>query len=566
MDLTFGADRYPGMLISRCKSCGTTMGYPTQRVKLCYRNCTYCNMNCHNDEEAPNEKADHRQHGERIRTGKKKGMMRSAKTGDIHIRGAAWGHMKDPSKALDVTEKLESLFFFDPERGHVLRLPRREFNPIAAFGDPCPGARKKLSIRAVWKGRRWEILVAQAKGRRKLREDVILQPPRDPWLYILHATFGHPSDPRLQYDVTEKLQGRIDQHDGRYLGIPKDENICRWVGNPSPKGRKELTVTYEMHGWQGEVALPEAHGHLLEPLTVVAPMVCPQLKITHARYGVLAPLREQSMLPGARPKFVEKFSRDVSVDLQDVVDYAEGDRLILSCEEDINEVFGEDPCPGVVKTLHFEYESRDHAGNLKLKVDPHGRLQRDIELVTLLYSQGDRGATKMRHNDQLVSPGVELRAAAFGHPEDTQKCIDVTRQLQIRLDQNKGRNLHIGRGEDLYQLFGDPCRGIFKVLKIRYHMPGWTQTLRVESDLKNDKGLRCALRIGWPSRPLVSPIPQDVPIKKYSFQGWSTRWNGEFDEAAKAEADHAMGIRRHWRAVEHKAMDWKKKYKGLSGF
>ena len=35
------------------------------------------------------------------------------------------GHMKDPSKALDVTEKLESLFFFDPERGHVLRLPRR---------------------------------------------------------------------------------------------------------------------------------------------------------------------------------------------------------------------------------------------------------------------------------------------------------------------------------------------------------------------------------------------------------------------------------------------------------
>ena len=70
----------------------------------------------------------------------------------------------------------------------------------------------------------------------------------------------------------------------------------------------------------------------------------------------------------------------------------------------------------------------------------------------------------MRHNQQLVSPGVQLRSAAWGHPNYTgrgghEASVDVTRQLQIRLDQNKGRVLHVGRGENLESLFGDPCRG-----------------------------------------------------------------------------------------------------------
>jgi hypothetical protein len=82
-----------------------------------------------------------------------------------------------------------------------------------------------------------------------------------------------------------------------------------------------------MYGWEGEIKLPEAHGRLLEPLIVVAPMVCPQLQITYAVYGALAPHKEQSLLPGARPKFrPPPLSVECDVVLQDLVDEAEGER------------------------------------------------------------------------------------------------------------------------------------------------------------------------------------------------------------------------------------------------
>ena len=85
-----------------------------------------------------------------------------------------------------------------------------------------------------------------------------------------------------------------------------------------------------MYGWEGEIKLPEAHGRLLEPLIVVAPMVCPQLQITYAIYGALASHKEQSLLPGARPKFRSSpLSVECDVVLQDLVDDAEGERYVL---------------------------------------------------------------------------------------------------------------------------------------------------------------------------------------------------------------------------------------------
>ena len=59
------------------------------------------------------------------------------------------------------------------------------------------------------------------------------------------CTYGHRDDRKLQYDVTEKLQERCDtQFDGRYLGIPKDENLIRMFGDPYPGGRKAVSYTH----------------------------------------------------------------------------------------------------------------------------------------------------------------------------------------------------------------------------------------------------------------------------------------------------------------------------------
>ena len=43
MDLTFLANpKFKDMETTRCKSCGTTMAFPTKRCMLVYRYCTYC--------------------------------------------------------------------------------------------------------------------------------------------------------------------------------------------------------------------------------------------------------------------------------------------------------------------------------------------------------------------------------------------------------------------------------------------------------------------------------------------------------------------------------------------
>jgi hypothetical protein len=486
----------------------------------------------------------------------------------VKILAAAWGHSRDPSKAIDITD-----WVIKKQKNHSqqrLELIASELgDPCLIFGDPCPGKRKMLSIRGTYCNRKWETRVYQRKATAKNRpsqldRDIIYAPPNNPWLKLIRCTYGHRDDRALQYDVTEKLQERCDtQYDGRYLGIPKDENLIKMFGDPYPGGRKVIRIHYEMYGWEGEIKLPEAHGRLLEPLTVVAPMVCPQLQITYAMYGALAPHKEQSLLPGARPKFREgSMSVEVSMALQDIVDEAEGERLEINREMDLRKLLnnGIDPMKDTTKTLFIEYENRGHKGHIRIKDDGYGHLLKPIRLFAPHYREGGTGAQRMKHNHQLQSPGVLLRSAAWGHPDYTgtgghQNSVDVTRQLQIRLDNNKGRVLHVGRGENLEALFGDPCRGVFKNLHVRYKMPGWIDDHIVET---YGKGLRSALRIGWAGKILVSPEPKDVAMKKSTHQAWSTRWSGEFSGASRHEASKMRNIKEHWKAAAEKALTYNK--------
>ena len=488
----------------------------------------------------------------------------------VKILAAAWGHSRDPSKAVDITDWVLTKQRNHPE--HVMELIAEELgDPCALFGDPCPGKRKMLSMRGTYCNRKWETRVFQRKATAKKRpsqldRDIVYKPPNNPWLKLIRCTYGHRDDHALQYDVTEKLQERCDtQFDGRYLGIPKDENLVKFFGDPYPGGRKVIRIHYEMYGWEGEIKLPEAHGRLLEPLVVVAPMVCPQLQITYAVYGALGSHKEQSLLPGARPVFrPPPLSVEVDMTLQDMVDECEGERLEINRDVDIRQLLnqGMDPCKDTTKTLFIEYENRGHKGHLRIKDDGHGHLMKAIRLHAPHYGEGKTGAQRMRHNHQLQAPGVMLRSAAWGHPDYTgsgsghHNSVDVTRQLQIRLDNNKGRVLFVGRGENLENLFGDPCRGVFKNLHVRYKMPGWIDDHIVET---YGKGLRGALRIGWAGAMLVSPEPRDVAIKQHTHQAWSTRWSGEFSGASRAEAQKVEHTKRHARESKLKSIQDKQR-------
>ena len=69
----------------------------------------------------------------------------------------------------------------------------------------------------------------------QLERDICYVQPQNPWLKLTLCTYGHRDDRALQYDVTEKLQERVDtQFDGRYLGVPKDENLVKMFGDPYP--------------------------------------------------------------------------------------------------------------------------------------------------------------------------------------------------------------------------------------------------------------------------------------------------------------------------------------------
>eukprot|EP00943_MAST-04B_sp_MAST-4B-sp1_P003621 g3621.t1 len=547
------ASKYVGMETHRCKSCGTTMGFPTKRCKMVYRYCTYCQLDI----------------GELTYDDSDEGIYMDAKPGDstsagglikrlrLVIRAAAWGHPRDGAKSVDVTDILQKMV--DDGTGDSLIINSKTFKPLDVLGDPYPKGRKQLTICTRYGDRYCERYVMQGKGNR-LKKSLKILPPFDPWLFIIYATYGHRSDPRCQYNVTEKIQARVDDAGGRYLGIPGDEDVANWFGDPYPGGRKTLIIDYEMGGWLGDVTVPEAHGHVLEPLTIIAPMVTPQLKIKYARFGMLKPLKEQSLLKGARPKFVDDKSIDsdtLSLILQKRADYCEGESLEIKTEDNMIEIVGTDPCPGLAKVFYIEYTLREHAGKAKIQCDTAGHLIETLSLKTPAYKEGGERSRLLKGQNMLVAPGVCLKSAGFGHPSmDSAKGLyDITSILQRRLDNNKGKLLHVPRSEDLEKSFGNPCRGVFKNLFVRYQMPMWMQTLEVEGV---DRRLQATVRLGWPGELTVSPPPVDVPLKTKGGQGWSTRWKGDFDVNALHASRHeiAMAKKRKIEAA-HKALQLK---------
>ena len=277
MDLTKASNKYPGMIIRRCSNCGTAMGYPTLQVQYCYRNCTYCNRETRDDNKMFD--ADHMHsrksrgrgrvaghaRGRRGRSARspspKKKMDVAASMGfkrdsvsdqeaaalglePVKILAAAWGHSRDPSKALDITTWVLKKQANHPEHKFILHAEELG-NPNDLFGDPCPGKRKMFSMRGMYCGRKWETRVFQRKASSKkrpnqLERDICYVQPQNPWLKLTLCTYGHRDDRALQYDVTEKLQERVDtQFDGRYLGVPKDENLVKMFGDPYPGTKKK---------------------------------------------------------------------------------------------------------------------------------------------------------------------------------------------------------------------------------------------------------------------------------------------------------------------------------------
>jgi hypothetical protein len=87
-------------------------------------------------------------------------------------------------------------------------------------------------------------LRVEADGLSK-RDFFIKTPAKEPLVKVNKAQFGHPLGGRRgrgAFDVTEILQGRLDETDGAFLEIPHTENLYELFGDPAKGMEKDLKI------------------------------------------------------------------------------------------------------------------------------------------------------------------------------------------------------------------------------------------------------------------------------------------------------------------------------------
>ena len=95
-------------------------------------------------------------------------------------------------------------------------------------------------------------------------------------------------------------------------------------------------------------------------------------------------------------------------------------------------------------------------------------------------------------NTNNVLPLMRINRAMYGNPRDMKQLIDVTVEVQNLVN---GRLLRIGTNVDLLKLFGDPCPGVPKFLRVEYVALGFVGCMRVR---EKDDTLVAALELGYP--------------------------------------------------------------------
>lgn len=146
---------------------------------------------------------------------------------------------------------------------------------------------------------------------------------------------------------------------------------------------------------------------------------------------------------------------------QKVLEYPNKDRITFKAHQNLQEFFGFDPAPGRLKQLRIRYRMDGIFGTVVFNVTAENVLPDWV-----LLAVPERRL-------------VKIKRASYGHPrglnEQGRMSFDILELIQGLLDVSGGSYLKITTLQPISQIFGDPC-------------PGYTKDMRLEFEVLSTRG------------------------------------------------------------------------------
>ena len=181
------------------------------------------------------------------------------------------------------------------------------------------------------------------------------------------------------------------------------------------------------------------------------------------RYGNLEPQGFLEILFASYGDLVSEMGAvDVTFLLKDMMANKNTDKyLYLPPSSNLRKLFGIDPSPDNPKQLRIRYRMGSIFGTLMINVTSNNRVINGIALRPPI------------NNGQRL---LNIKRAYYGHPKGVsttgRMCYEVTEYLQGLIDLGGGSFLSIPENTLMSHLFGDPCPGYHKELRIEFELSG----------------------------------------------------------------------------------------------
>jgi hypothetical protein len=404
------------------------------------------------------------------------------------------------TQAFDVTDQLQHIVD-KIGRGSTLHITEKE-DLVAKFGDPCPGITKALCVRYRMRKKQAEVKIELGSNGTTLERPLMLvMKKKPPCVSISHATFGHKTNKKRFYDATERLQGIMDQQpNGSWFEFKREVDVLDFFNDPCPGVQKQLILDYEVTHTRETVIIEAPHGKLDDPLDIAGPVALPSLVIIDASFG--------------NPRH-EKERVNVTEQLQAILnDEGFGASLKIGADEDLEELLGLSgpPCESFPRHLIISYYSKGKHMRVSAPVREPSKenrkadgkhLDKDLEIVSI-----------------LPQPAIVIHRAVYGPEHDTSLNLDITAKVQQMVNDCKGVELHLKKGQDVISIFGQAGARCQPSQRLGQAFPsGAFDKLIIQYEVLASKGRIC---VDEHDRHLWSSIMVGIPPPNYLTENFKS--------------------------------------------